>query len=127
MGEIRKYDITVTVQPQYIADQSDEAAGRYVFAYRVTIVNTGSVGAKLLSRHWVIDDQVGDKQEVRGQGVIGEQPALAPGQAFEYVSGVAIAAPVGTMHGSYQFVADDGTTFDAPIAPFVLSIPRVLH
>lgn len=127
MGETRKYDITVTVQPRYVAEQSDESANRFVFAYHVTMVNTGSVAAKLLSRHWLINDSDGQEQEVRGQGVIGEQPYLKPGEGFEYVSGVAIASPVGTMRGSYQFIADDGTTFDAVIDQFVLSVPRVLH
>lgn len=127
MADTRKYDITVTVQPQYVPDQSDEAASRYVFAYRVTMINTGSVGAKLLTRHWIINDSDGQEQEVRGQGVVGEQPQLKPGEAFEYMSGVAIASPVGTMRGTYQFIADDGSTFDAEIDQFVLSVPRVLH
>jgi ApaG protein len=127
MGESRKYDISVTVEPQYIPDQSDESANRYVFAYRVTMTNTGSVGAKLLTRHWIINDSEGQEQEVRGQGVVGEQPQIKPGESFEYMSGVAIASPVGTMRGTYHFIADDGETFDADIAQFVLSVPRVLH
>jgi ApaG protein len=127
MAETRKYDITVTVQPRYVPEQSDEAANRFVFAYHVTIINTGSVAAKLLNRHWRISDSDGQEQEVRGQGVIGEQPHLKPGEGFEYFSGVAIASPVGTMRGSYQFIADDGATFEAAIDQFILSVPRVLH
>lgn len=127
MGESRKYDITVTVQPQYLEDQSDEAAGRYVFAYHIGILNSGSVPAQLLSRHWIITEAAGSVQEVRGQGVVGEQPQLKPGDSFAYTSGVALSTPVGTMRGSYQFMADDGTAFEAEIAEFVLSVPRVLH
>ncbi|MBV8466077.1 MAG: Co2+/Mg2+ efflux protein ApaG [Burkholderiales bacterium] len=127
MGESRKYDISVTVTPQFVPDQSDEAANRFVFAYHVNIVNTGSIAARLLSRHWVISEEDGKEQEVRGQGVVGEQPNLQPGEGFDYVSGVAIGSPVGTMRGSYQFIADDGTAFDAEIDEFVLSVPRVLH
>ncbi|MBV8659512.1 MAG: Co2+/Mg2+ efflux protein ApaG [Burkholderiales bacterium] len=122
-----KYDVSVTVLPQYLPEQSDEAAGRFVFAYHVTIVNTGSITAQLLNRHWIISEGDGREQEVRGQGVIGEQPTLSPGEGFEYVSGVALSSPVGTMRGSYQFVAADGTSFDAPINEFVLSVPRTLH
>ena len=127
MGELSKYDVSVTVLPQYLPEQSDETAGRFVFAYHVTIVNTGSVTAQLLNRHWIISEGDGREQEVRGQGVIGEQPTLNPGEGFEYVSGVALSSPVGTMRGSYQFVAADGTSFDAPIDEFVLSVPRTLH
>ncbi|QNM98247.1 Co2+/Mg2+ efflux protein ApaG [Chitinimonas koreensis] len=127
MGESRKYDITVTVQPQYLEDQSDEAAGRYVFAYHIGILNSGSVPAQLLSRHWIITEAAGSVQEVRGQGVVGEQPQLKPGDSFSYTSGVALSTPVGTMRGSYQFMAEDGTAFEAEIAEFVLSVPRVLH
>ncbi|QDQ25250.1 Co2+/Mg2+ efflux protein ApaG [Chitinimonas arctica] len=127
MGESRKYDITVTVQTQYLAEQSDEDANRHVFAYHISIVNTGSVAAQLLTRHWIISEADGKTQEVRGQGVVGEQPQLKPGEAFAYTSGVALSSPVGTMHGSYQFRADDGQSFDAPVESFVLSVPRILH
>jgi ApaG protein len=122
-----QYEITVTPKPQYLADQSDEAADRYVFAYTITIRNTGAVTAQLVSRHWIITDANGKVQEVKGLGVVGEQPKLAPGESYEYTSGAAIATPVGTMRGSYQMVAEDGTKFDAPIPEFTLSIPRVLH
>ena len=122
-----KYDITVTPKPQYLADQSDEAAGKFVFAYTITIKNTGTAPAQLISRHWVITDSNGKVQEVKGLGVVGEQPLLAPGESYEYTSGASIATPVGTMRGTYQMVAEDGTRFDATIPEFTLSIPRVLH
>jgi ApaG protein len=121
------HEITVTARTQYLADQSDEAADRYVFAYTMTIRNSGTATAQLVSRHWIITDANGKVQEVKGLGVVGEQPKLAPGESFEYTSGAAIATPVGTMRGSYQMVAEDGTKFEAPIAEFTLSIPRVLH
>jgi ApaG protein len=127
MTPTNKYDIRVSAQTQYLADQSDEKAGRYVFAYTITIRNTGNVAAQLISRHWVITDGQNKVQEVRGLGVVGEQPRLKPGEAFEYTSGTAIATPVGTMRGAYQMIAEDGTKFDAPIPEFTLSIPRVLH
>lgn len=127
MAETKNYAMTVTVQPQYLPEQSDEAAQRYVFAYHVTIVNTGNVAAQLLSRHWVIKDGDNKVQEVRGDGVVGEQPNLMPGEGFQYVSGTSLASPVGTMHGSYHFLAEDGESFDAPIQTFVLSVPRTLH
>ncbi len=121
------HEITVTPKTQYLADQSDEAADRYVFAYTITIRNTGTATAQLISRHWIITDSNGKVQEVKGLGVVGEQPKLAPGESYEYTSGAAIATPVGTMRGSYQMVGEDGTKFDAPIPEFTLSIPRVLH
>ena len=121
------YEIAVSAAPQYLADQSDEPAGRFVFAYTITIRNSGSVAAQLISRHWIITDADAQIQEVRGLGVVGHQPLLQPGQNFEYTSGCVLATPVGTMKGSYQMVAEDGITFDAPIAEFVLSMPRVLH
>lgn len=121
------YDITVTAESLYLPDQSDESADRYVFAYRIRITNTGGVAAKLISRHWIITDAHQQVQEVRGDGVVGEQPYLQPGESFEYTSGTSIATPVGTMRGSYRMQADDGTEFDAPIAEFTLSIPRTLH
>jgi ApaG protein len=122
-----KYDITVTVKTRYIADQSDEAAGRFVFAYSVSILNSGSVTAQLVSRHWIITDSENKVQEVRGLGVVGEQPHLKPQESYEYTSGTAIATPVGTMRGTYQMVAEDGVAFDAAIPEFTLSVPRTLH
>src|SRR5687768_16557254 len=112
---------------QYLADQSDEANGRYVFAYTITIRNTGSVAAQLISRHWVITDAQGLVQEVRGLGVVGPQPLLQPGERFEYTSGASIATQVCTMRGTYQMVAADGTRFEAAIPELTLSVPRVLH
>lgn len=127
MADSRKYEITVSTRTQYVPDQSDEANGRFVFAYTITIRNTGNIAAQLISRHWVIADSNGKVQEVRGLGVVGAQPLLKPDETFEYTSGTAIATPVGTMRGSYQMVAEDGKQFDAPIAEFTLSVPRVLH
>ena len=123
----RKYQITVRARTLFVPEQSDADAGRYVFAYTMSITNTGSVGAQLVSRHWIITDATDQVQEVRGMGVIGEQPFLRPSECFEYTSGTAIATPVGTMRGSYQMVAEDGTQFDAEIPEFTLSMPRVLH
>lgn len=119
--------IEVSAATQYLPDQSDEAAGRYVFAYRISIKNAGRVTAQLLSRHWIIRDAREHVQEVRGEGVVGEQPVLRPGESFEYTSGTSLQTPVGTMHGSYQMVTEDGTHFDAEIPEFTLSMPRVLH
>jgi len=123
----KKYDITVSTRTTFIPDQSDADSGRYVFAYTITITNSGEVPAQLVSRHWIITDADAQVQEVRGAGVVGEQPYLLPRESFEYTSGTAIATPVGTMRGSYQMVAEDGTKFDAPIPEFTLSMPRVLH
>jgi ApaG protein len=127
MADTRKYEVAVSSQTQYVPEQSDEQGGRYVFAYTITIRNTGSVSAQLISRHWIITDAGNQVQEVRGLGVVGAQPLLKPGESFEYTSGTAIATPVGTMRGSYQMVAEDGTRFDATIPEFTLSVPRVLH
>ena len=123
----RKHDITVSARTVFIPDQSDARSERYVFAYTITITNTGTVPAQLVSRHWIITDANNEVQEVRGQGVVGEQPRLGPNESFQYTSGGAIATPVGTMRGSYQMVAEDGVQFDAPIPEFTLSMPRVLH
>jgi len=122
-----RYEISVTARTVYVAAQSDPDNGRHVFAYTMTITNTGTVGAKLLSRHWIITDADDRVQEVKGEGVVGEQPFLRPAESFEYTSGTAIATPVGTMRGSYQMLAEDGVRFDAAIPPFTLSMPRVLH
>ena len=121
------YEVTVTTRTAYIPEQSDAQASRYVFAYTITIRNTGNVTAQLISRHWVITDSQGLVQEVRGLGVVGAQPVLRPGEQHEYTSGTAVATPVGTMRGSYQMVAEDGTRFEARIPEFTLSVPRVLH
>jgi ApaG protein len=127
MADSRKYAVRVDVTTQYLADQSDAAANRFVFAYTINITNVGTVPAQLISRHWLITNADGEVQEVRGLGVVGHQPLLQPGEHFEYTSGCALATPVGTMKGSYQMTAEDGTQFEAPIAEFVLSMPRVLH
>lgn len=127
MAQEKRYEVDVSTATRYLADQSDEAAGRYVFAYTIHIRNAGSVAAQLVSRHWIITDAQGLVQEVRGMGVVGAQPKLKPGESFEYTSGTSIATPVGTMRGSYQMVADDGTRFEAPVPEFTLSVPRVLH
>jgi ApaG protein len=123
----KNYEITVKARATFIPEQSDEAEGRYVFAYTITITNTGEMPARLISRHWLITDSDSRVQEVRGMGVVGEQPLLKPQESFEYTSGAAIATPVGTMRGTYQMVAEDGTAFDATIPEFTLSMPRVLH
>ena len=127
MAEGKKYHISVNVNTTYLADQSDPASERYVFAYTVTIANTGTVAAQLISRHWIITDAENVTQEVKGLGVVGEQPLLRPGESFEYTSGTAMATPVGTMKGSYQMVAEDGSQFEADVPEFILSVPRVLH
>ncbi len=127
MASQKKHEITVTTRTTYIPEQSEPESGRYVFAYTITIKNTGSVAAQLISRHWIITDANNQVQEVRGLGVVGEQPLLKPDKSFEYSSGTAIATPVGTMRGSYQMVAEDGLQFDTPIPEFTLSMPRVLH
>jgi ApaG protein len=127
MAHEKRYEITVGAAVQYLPDQSDEAAGRYAFAYTITLRNTGNATAQLISRHWIITDAQGLVQEVRGLGVVGAQPVLRPGESHEYTSGTAIATPVGTMRGSYQMVAEDGTRFEAQIPEFTLSVPRVLH
>lgn len=127
MSEAKKYDIRVDVATRYLPEQSDPESDRFVFSYAITITNIGDVAAQLISRHWVITDADGKIQEVRGLGVVGNQPLLQPGEKFEYASGSALETPVGTMKGSYQMVAEDGTHFDAAIPEFVLSMPRTLH
>jgi len=127
MAQEKRYEVAVSATTQYLPEQSDQTAGRYAFAYTITLRNIGSVAAQLISRHWIITDAQGLVQEVRGLGVVGAQPLLGPGERHEYTSGAVIATPVGTMRGSYQMVAEDGTRFEAPIPEFTLSVPRVLH
>lgn len=127
MAESKNYEIAVEVETKYLPEQSDPAAERYFFAYSITITNTGSVAAQLISRHWIITDAEGKVEEVRGLGVVGHQPMLQPGERFEYTSSCPLPTPVGTMKGTYQMVAEDGTRFDAPISEFVLAMPRTLH
>jgi ApaG protein len=125
--ENNKYEIRIEVVTNYIVDQSEPDVGRYVFAYTITIENLSDVAARLLSRHWVITDANGKVQEVTGDGVVGEQPHLNPGESFRYSSGAVLETPVGAMQGSYRMEADNGTNFDAPIPPFTLAVPGVLH
>ena len=127
MSKHDTYKLEVGVETTYIDDQSDPDADRYVFAYTITISNTGKTPAKLLKRHWLITDSNGKTQEVRGEGVVGEQPHLKPGEVFRYTSGTVIETPVGTMEGEYEMLGDDGRAFVAPVGRFSLSIPRVLH
>lgn len=122
-----KYRIDIQAMAQYIPEQSDPEENKYVFAYRIVIANRGSVPAQLISRHWIITDGEGKVQEVKGTGVVGEQPRLAPGESFEYTSGSVLETPVGTMHGSYQMVAEDGHRFEAQIAPFSLAMPSMVN
>jgi ApaG protein len=122
-----KHHINVSVRTTYVDAQSEPEASRYVFAYTVTITNTGDIAAKLLTRHWIIRDANNKVQEVRGAGVVGEQPYLEPGMSFEYTSGTMLETPLGEMRGSYQMIADDGVEFDAEIPAFVLTTPRTLH
>ncbi len=122
-----RHKIQVDVSASYVDDQSKPDESRYFFAYTITVRNEGQVPARLLTRHWVITDANGKVQEVRGEGVVGEQPYILPGQGFRYSSGAYLETPVGAMQGTYQMLADDGHKFDAPIAPFTLAIPGVLH
>jgi ApaG protein len=121
------YDFSVTVRTQYLPEQSDPDRTNYVFTYTITIKNTGTVGAQLISRHWVITDANNRIQEVSGLGVVGHQPLLQPDEQFEYTSGTQMATPQGSMKGEYFFVAEDGHRFEIRIPEFVLSLPRALH
>ena len=123
----KNYAISVDVQPAYIAEQSDPMNNQYVFSYTVTIKNTGNIPAKLITRHWIITDGDGETQEVKGEGVVGETPYLKPGEDYSYTSGTMMKTPIGTMHGSYQMIADDGVSFDAEIPSFSLNVPNMLH
>ncbi len=125
--ENNSYEIRIDVATNYIVDQSEPDVGRYVFAYTITIENLGDLPARLLSRHWVITDANGRVQEVKGDGVVGEQPHLNPGETFRYSSGAVLETPVGAMQGSYRMKADNGKHFEAPIPPFTLAVPGVLH
>jgi ApaG protein len=122
-----RHRIRIEVETAYLDEQSDPKERRYVFSYTITIRNEGAVSARLMTRHWVITDANGKVQEVRGDGVVGEQPHLKPGQGFRYSSGAVLETPVGAMQGSYQMVTDDGLRFDAPIAAFRLAMPGILQ
>ena len=125
--EQSQHKIRVEVDTSYLEDQSDPKERRYVFSYTITIRNEGSVPARLLTRHWIITDSNGKVKEVRGEGVVGEQPHLQPGQGFQYSSGAVLETPVGAMQGAYTMKTDDGQEFDAPIEPFRLAMPGMLH
>lgn len=127
MSEENDYCIEVCAAPRYVSEHSEPDNDRYIFAYTITIRNVGKAPAQLISRHWIITDANDCVQEVKGLGVVGNQPLLQPGEAFEYTSGCAIATPVGKMRGSYQMVAADGSHFEAEIPEFTLAMPRVLH
>ena len=127
MASDKQYQCAITVETAFVADQSDVEQNRYVFTYTIKIENTGNVTAQLISRHWVITDAVDKLQEVKGLGVVGEQPLLKPGEQFSYTSGTMLATPMGSMRGSYHLTAEDGTQFDVEIPPFSLAMPRVLH
>ncbi len=127
MEDTSPHLIQVAVQVRYLADQSNEAENRHVFAYTITLTNEGGYAVQLLSRHWIITDSNNHVQEVKGKGVVGEQPVIKPGQSFEYSSGTVLATQVGTMSGSYLMQVVDGGEFSVPIPTFVLSVPRTLH
>jgi ApaG protein len=127
MNNDDQYRIDISAESIFVRDQSAPDDDKYVFAYTITINNAGSVTAQLRSRHWIITDGQGKVQEVRGEGVVGEQPRLSPGESFRYTSAAMLETPVGTMHGSYQMLAEDGTEFDAPIPPFGLALPNMIH
>jgi ApaG protein len=125
--EDKQCDIRIQVATSYVDDESEPDSDRYVFAYTITISNTGAVPAQLISRHWIITDANGKVQEVNGDGVVGEQPLLNPGENFRYSSGAVLETPVGAMQGLYRMEADGGVSFDALIAPFTLAVPGLLH
>ena len=127
MSDETDYNISVIVDSQYIEAESNPEANRFVFAYSVSILNQGNIGAKLISRHWIITDANNRTQEVKGKGVIGEQPYLKPGESFKYTSGTMMETPVGSMQGSYQMIANDEHHFDAIIKPFTLALPKILN
>jgi len=120
-------EIRIQVATSYVDDQSEPEDDRYVFAYTITISNDGDVPARLIGRHWVITDANGKVQEVSGDGVVGEQPHLKPGEEYRYSSGAVLETPVGAMQGLYRMETDSGASFDAPIDPFTLAVPGLLH
>ncbi|MCR6663067.1 MAG: Co2+/Mg2+ efflux protein ApaG [Luteimonas sp.] len=121
------YRLEIQIATRFLDEESKPEQDRYVFAYTISIRNLGKLPAQLLSRHWIITDANGKSEEVRGDGVVGEQPRIEPGEEFTYTSGAVLQTAVGTMEGNYDMVGDDGTRFDAPIPPFTLSVPRTLH
>ena len=127
MAEKKKYDVTVTTRSRFMPEDSDPAKGRYVHRYTITITNNGTVAAQLMARHWIITDENSVIQNVRGLGVVGNQPVIEPGKSYEYTSGTIFSTPLGTMRGTYEMHAADGTVFEAAIPEFTLAPPRVLH
>jgi len=127
MGSDKRYAVTVAPKASYVADRSDPDKGEYVFSYTITVTNAGAIPVQLVSRHWIITDGEHRVQEVKGMGVVGQQPWLKPGESFEYTSGASIPTSVGTMRGTYRMRAEDGHAFDAAIPSFTLSVPRTLH
>lgn len=127
IGRMAHYQFSVSVIPQYLPEQSDPDQGVYAYSYTVTVINTGRIAAQLIARHWIITDATGKVDEVRGLGVVGQQPLLQPGEAFEYTSWSQLPTPTGSMRGSYFCVAEDGNRFDATIPEFALVQPRSLH
>ena len=126
-ARVKPYELTVVVEPRFVPEQSNPAKHQFVFSYTVRITNTGENAAQLIARHWIIVDGDQAQQDVRGIGVVGQQPLLAPGETFEYTSGCPLTTPVGTMRGSYHCVGENGIPFDVEIAEFVLAMPRTLH
>jgi len=127
MAENTRYEFSVSPKVTFLADQSDPDKNHYVFAYTITVTNTGSVAAQLVSRHWIITDAENRVQEVKGQGVVGKQPVLQPGESFEYTSGCPLQTPFGLMEGTYEMASESGERFEAKIAPFTLSQPYTVH
>lgn len=127
MSDTTTRGVRIRVTPRYLPEQSSPERGHYLFGYRVEIVNEGLEAVRLLTRHWIITNGEGTTEDIRGDGVVGQQPRLEPGERFDYTSACPLTTPVGTMHGSYQMITDDGTAFDAAIQPFRLAVPRVLN
>ena len=126
-SELQEYKTDIQVETQYVSEQSDPDNERFVFSYTITIKNNGNVPTRLLRRHWIITDANGNVQEVEGEGVVGEQPHLKPGEGFRYTSGTVLPTPVGSMQGEYKMITDEGVEYEAEIAPFTLSKPNMLH
>lgn len=124
---VKSYDLTVSVAPHFVPEQSDPAEQQYVFAYTVRITNTGEYPVQVISRHWIITDSNRHTQEVRGLGIVGQQPLIPPGETFEYTSACPLPTPVGTMRGTYHCVGENGIPFEVQIAEFMLAMPRTLH
>ncbi|MDN3987481.1 Co2+/Mg2+ efflux protein ApaG [Zwartia vadi] len=124
---MKPFELSVVVEPHFVPEQSDPGKQQFVFAYKVRITNIGERPAQVISRHWIITDGERGEHEVRGLGVVGQQPLLGPGETFEYTSGCPLKTPVGTMRGSYHCVGENGVPFEVEIPEFVLAMPRTLH